>query len=280
MKALGLDCLIKHLLFQWRLSKVMKLHLMSDLHLEFADYDIPETDADIVVLAGDIGTGLSGMKWAKEQQKKLDKQFIYVAGNHEYYGNNFPALQEKLTEETENNPMINYLENKVCSRIIGDEVVKIIGATLWTNFELFGVENQPGAMILAGGRMNDYQRIRNSNGGYQKLKPADTLFAHHESVRFIEKELQNQRPNEKIVVVTHHLPLEKSVPVEFKENKLSAAYASNLTRLFKQYHIDLWYHAHTHTSCDYVYEDTRVICNPRGYCDENTQFDSKKVIEI
>ena len=42
----------------------MKLHVLSDLHTEFADFSPPETDADVVVLAGDIGVGLRGVEWA------------------------------------------------------------------------------------------------------------------------------------------------------------------------------------------------------------------------
>ena len=39
----------------------MKLHILSDLHTEFASFSPPETGADVVVLAGDIGVGLGGL---------------------------------------------------------------------------------------------------------------------------------------------------------------------------------------------------------------------------
>ncbi len=32
---------------------VMKLHILSDVHTEFSEFDPPETDADVVVLACD-----------------------------------------------------------------------------------------------------------------------------------------------------------------------------------------------------------------------------------
>ena len=35
----------------------MKLQILSDLHLEFAGFEPPRPDADVVVLAGDIGVG-------------------------------------------------------------------------------------------------------------------------------------------------------------------------------------------------------------------------------
>jgi hypothetical protein len=48
--------------------KSMKLQILSDLHLEMVkppySWRIPETEAEVVVLAGDIGVGLSGVKWA------------------------------------------------------------------------------------------------------------------------------------------------------------------------------------------------------------------------
>lgn len=47
----------------------MKLQILSDLHTEFADFDLPETDAEIVVLAGDIGVGMGGPAADKDPQK-------------------------------------------------------------------------------------------------------------------------------------------------------------------------------------------------------------------
>ena len=35
----------------------MKLQILSDLHIEFAPYEIVDTDADVVMLAGDIHLG-------------------------------------------------------------------------------------------------------------------------------------------------------------------------------------------------------------------------------
>ena len=36
---------------------VMRLHVLSDLHLEFGSATVPDTDAEVVVLAGDIHIG-------------------------------------------------------------------------------------------------------------------------------------------------------------------------------------------------------------------------------
>lgn len=42
----------------------MKLHILSDLHLEFADFQPQPTEADIVILAGDTYPGTKGVAWA------------------------------------------------------------------------------------------------------------------------------------------------------------------------------------------------------------------------
>lgn len=41
----------------------MKLYILSDLHLEFSTFESFETDADLVVLAGDIGKRANGILW-------------------------------------------------------------------------------------------------------------------------------------------------------------------------------------------------------------------------
>ena len=60
----------------------MKLHILSDIHLEFAGFDPPATDADVVVLAGDIGIGPGAVAWAAVT---FPQPVLLVPGNHEYY---------------------------------------------------------------------------------------------------------------------------------------------------------------------------------------------------
>jgi predicted phosphodiesterase len=68
----------------------MKLHILNDLHIEFEDFQSPVTDADVVVLAGDIGVGAEGLRWA--EARFLDKPVIYVPGNHEFYHRDMCSL--------------------------------------------------------------------------------------------------------------------------------------------------------------------------------------------
>ena len=81
------------------LGKVMRLHILSDLHLEFGQVDIPPTEADVVVMAGDIHLGPNGCRWARKQFP--DQPVIYVPGNHEYYHHSLPELVAGTIEEAE-----------------------------------------------------------------------------------------------------------------------------------------------------------------------------------
>ena len=83
----------------------MKLHILSDLHTEFADFSPPETDADVVVLAGDIGVGTGGIDWAARQLPVLP--VIYVPGNHEYYRQDIGMSDELKTVAPQNIHVLN-----------------------------------------------------------------------------------------------------------------------------------------------------------------------------
>ena len=60
----------------------MKIQFFSDVHLEFGPAPLPHTDADVIIAAGDVNVGASGVAWLKSSGKPT----IYVAGNHEFDG--------------------------------------------------------------------------------------------------------------------------------------------------------------------------------------------------
>ena len=73
----------------------MKIQLVSDLHLEFSDYNIKnESNADVLILGGDIMVASKVHKPESEYGirfrdflKRCSFQFphvIYVMGNHEF----------------------------------------------------------------------------------------------------------------------------------------------------------------------------------------------------
>lgn len=248
----------------------MKIHILSDLHLEFENFDIPETDADIIVLAGDICGGTDGLKWIISQ---TNKPVIYVFGNHEFYGHDI-RLAENLEKERQSFAKLNiYLLN--CNSIVINGV-RFIGCTLWTDFSIYGETEKTFSRISAQSLMGDFNQITNGN---KYFTPQDSILLHEKHSKWIEW-LLKQKYKGKTVVVTHHAPSEMSVTEHYKSNILSPAFASNLNYLMGK--PILWVHGHTHDSFDYEINGTRVVCNPRGYFGfkVNKDFDPGLVVEI
>jgi Icc-related predicted phosphoesterase len=256
----------------------MKLYILSDLHTEFQrDRFVPPAeavrDADIIVLAGDIGTGTNGMRWAA--QAIMGKRIIYVAGNHEFYGHEWNELLVEL-RDLQSDLKVDFLENDVLH--VGD--VRFLGCTLWTDFNYCGPDARLMAMQAAATGMNDYHSIKHktpaSNApGWKdgsmswkpwRLSPQHSRDRHHKSVKWLQSELEKvliHGDPAKTVVITHHLPHKECVAGRYRNDLLTAAFASDLSHLMGK--SKLWIHGHTHDSVGIAVQGTRIIANPRGY---------------
>lgn len=189
---------------------------------------------------------------------------IYILGNHEYYGNRYPNLITKARQAA--GTRVHVLENE----FVDIDGIRFHGATLWTNFELFGDARIAGYECQQ--TMNDFRRIR-KEPSYSKLLARDVSGIHHGSLKWLSESL---RRSDKAVniVVTHHAPSLKSVPKRYRSDIVSAAYASNLESFIEDHKPDYWLHGHLHSSSSYQIGLCTVVCNPRGYEDElNELFD-------
>jgi predicted phosphodiesterase len=252
----------------------LRLYILSDLHLEQADFRPYRTLADVIVLPGDIGHAAEGVLWARNTFP--DQEIIYVPGNHEFYGwrrEDRLAEMRKVARATG----VHLLDN--------DEVVisgvRFLGSTLWTDFRCFGADVMADAMVEAQQRLNDFRLIaEESTKG--KFTPARSIELHEQSLAWLSGKLEEPFDG-KTVVVTHHLPSMKSVAEKYQYDLLTACFASDLDFLFGK--MELWIHGHTHSSSDYEVRGTRVICNPRGYernnhSVENFEFKPALVVAV
>lgn len=253
----------------------MRIHILSDLHLEFGSLRLPEVDADVTVLAGDIGVGLMGLEWALQT---FARPVVYVMGNHEFYGQRtMRELWEKARAKVAGTH-VHLLENEAVE--IGG--MRFLGATLWTDFALLG---DPQAGILAALGMNDYRNIATRRAGYGKnrvirLTPQGTLEMHRESVSWLSRELRG-RDGRPVVVVTHMAPHRGSLHPEFNHDPISPAFVSDLDPQVRMA-AGLWIHGHTHDTFNYRIGKCRVVCNPRGYAgyELNRDFHPGLVVEV
>lgn len=250
----------------------VKIRVLSDIHLEFMDFDPPAVEADVVVLAGDISLRDAGVLWAARHFP--DTPVIYILGNHESYG---LELLETLNacRHAGSREGILILENDIA--VIGG--VRFIGSTLWSDFRLYG--DQEGAMNLAGSQINDFRRISMIGDGQRQrqFSPADALARHESARRFINSDLAKPFDGPS-VVVSHFLPAPGSIATRFHGDPLTPYFCSDLSGIIERHRPALWIHGHTHDSCDYRLCETRVLCNPLGYYGENLEFDPGLVIEI
>lgn len=264
----------------------MKIQILSDLHLEMCDYTATTTDADVIILPGDIGppqkviTLIAGL-----MSRSPAAHVIYVAGNHEFYGRDINAFRKELRQFC--GPATGRVHEDIVSKfhfLDNDKViidgVRFLGTTLWTDFELYGLEQKKNCMDLAERCLNDFRLIKNRQW---EFTPQDSINLHVESVKWLELKLKHEPFEGSTVVVTHHAPSYQSVVARYRDDLLSACFASNLDHLLG--FSELWLHGHMHDSLDYTVNETRVICNPRGYsryeksC-ENGNFKSGLVIEV
>jgi Calcineurin-like phosphoesterase len=252
-----------------------KILCLSDLHLEISTVEIPETDASLIILAGDIAKGNKGVYWAREAFP--DKKIAYVIGNHCLYGY---QRQEAIS--------LIHIAGKQCDVNILDDTelllpqenLRILGCTLWTDLYLYGEKTQLRAMHEGQRGLNDFRVIHEGVKGH--FGPMHSVELHKKSLAWLIAKLDEPYSG-KTIVASHHAPSMLSVSDKYKDDILSACFASNLDYLFGP-KIALWCHGHTHTSFDYIVNATRVICNPRGYVTynstENFDFNPALVIEI
>lgn len=250
----------------------MRCKIMSDLHLEGRSLSCGDDidTFDILILAGDIHSHTHGLVWARKTYP--GKRIVYVPGNHEFYGAHYQGLLKELRSKALELG-IDFLNNNTV--IIED--VCIMGTILWTDFKLNGMHLRGDAMREARQCMYDYKDIRYSHMGY--LTPMHTAQLHAECKIWLVNELQKYEGYQR-VVVTHHCPHPNSVPERYKGDLLTPAFTSNLEDIILKYQPNLWVHGHTHDVLDYQVGNTRIVCNPRGYPNENVVFNSNFIVTI
>jgi len=280
----------------------MKVALCSDLHLEFQDINIQNTEgADVLILSGDILVSEDlhnhpevhpmdpvnipnlGRRQAmalrfRDFIKRCSFQFphvVVIAGNHEFYHGRWKGTIQHLRDEYSKFPNVYFLEQDF--KVIDD--VTFIGGTLWTDCN----KADPLTLNALSDIMNDFRIIRNDEKGYVKLRPENTVFRHRQTVSYF-KTVLDDRKDSKVVVVGHHAPTFNSVHEKYRNEQLmNGGYASDLSEFILDHpQIVLWTHGHMHDPVDYMVGTTRVVCNPRGYAGHDAQADvfQVKFLEI
>jgi|GEM_PF-4251290 len=237
----------------------MKIHLISDTHIEFGKSTIPNVCADTYVLAGDIGL-INEPDELIDYFNDLGEQcdnLIWVLGNHEFYHSVYEEalIGAKLIAEECG---VHLLDVAIGTQDLELNGVTFWGTTFWTdlhNHDWFAHKK-----IQDG--LNDFYVIEKMNG---------RKFTAHESYE-INQASRNKINWDADVIITHHNPIDIEHS-RFEKSEFS--YAFNNTGLEDQISdskVKYWLYGHTHDSKITDLNGTLVVSNQVGYNSDPNRY--------
>lgn len=280
----------------------MMIQLLSDLHLEVHPHwrATPAPDADLLVLAGDIGSYQVGSLLADQDfgltqfspRHGWPTPVLFVPGNHEYDGLDFDAAHARLRDTCERLG-IGWLEREVVNcRDARGKAIRFVGTTLWSDFDALGPSAQrheSGSTALLAQQLRARDKAFRAANYYLKKTGTSRsgLPMLAEQVREQSllcqdwlKQILLQSFDGTTVVVSHFAPSLMSADPRYGLTPGSAGFCNALDTLLPR--AQLWLHGHLHAPCDYVKAGCRVIANPLGYARKNEQnaFQPKMCIKL
>ncbi len=255
--------------------------LISDTHMEltrknFVRLPSLPSDADtVLILAGDIGTWKQVTSWMIAIKQQF-AQIIWVAGNHEYYGQEMGFMQRQIRRRLAGHENLHFLENDYLEL----DNCLLVGATLWTDMG----DDDPQAMAVCAQYMNDYHNISLGDVEDKRLlTPQDTMSLHRTSLAYFEQVIGHA--TKPVIIISHHAPSFSTVTDEdigFFDDRIQCAYASNLYDWLdaRKRKVVAWCHGHTHKSMTYRLADVPVLTNAKGYHNEKTGFKADWVFTL
>lgn len=255
----------------------------------------PAPNADLLVLAGDIGSyqrgsglpALGDTDFGLARFSPLPQYggwptpVIYLPGNHEYDNFDFDEAHARLRATCERLGMI-WLERE--SLVHGG--VRFVGTTLWSDFDAL-VPRGPSASMSEqlkarekACRAAEYylRQTDTTRGGEPFLAPQ---IREHALVcqKWLRQALAEPFDGP-TVAVTHFAPSLKSADPRYGLTPGTAGFCNALDELLP--YADVWLHGHLHCALDYQADGCHVVANPLGYASKGEQsaFDPACVVTI
>ncbi len=270
----------------------MNIQLISDLHLEsHPNFTVaPAAGADLLVLAGDIGSyqegslltdmGIADFGLARFSPLPVAEggagwpvPVFYVPGNHEFDGLDFSATHHRLRETCERLG-ITWLER---TRLVFGGI-RFIGCALWTDFDALSSAQAMHGDVTLGEQLKERQKAFRAANFYLKRYHATQQGEPMLAEAMREVGLQSQdwlrqalaEPFDgKTVVITHFAPSLLSADPRYGLVPGTAGFCNSLDGLLPL--ADVWMHGHLHCAINYVSQGCRVVANPLGYAGKGEQ---------
>jgi len=271
----------------------VKIQLLSDLHLEVHPHyqPRPAPGADLLVLAGDIGSYQTGSRLVGDDfgLERFSPRLgwpvpvLYVPGNHEYDSLDFDEAHQRLRDTCERLGL-TWLERQVLT--LGR--VRLIGTTLWADFDALVTDDDraaPGPAQVLKRREKAYraanfylQKTGATRGGLPWLAEG-----WREQALVCQQWLREALATPfdgTTVVVTHFAPSLRSADPRYGLTPGTAGFCNSLDALLPQ--AQLWLHGHLHCQQDYRAGGCRVAANTLGYATKGEQagFRDQLVLEV
>jgi len=270
----------------------IKIQYCSDLHLEFRNkIKIPkvikQTNADILILAGDICAMAIDEDFSKfivflDIFASKYKYLLHVSGNHEMYANTNEKL---ITNENTINSVVKKLKNLRktypnylfldCDSIvlnINNKQYNFIGATLWTFVK-------PADREKIQTMMNDYSSIYIE--GHEtpvKLNIEEMIKMHKKHKAFIVRAVKKAKDlNHPTILITHHKPITDTLEKDI--TLFTQAYEIDMTSIITA-PIIVSFSGHSHHMLQKIVNNVLYLSNPLGYPGEKTGFKSDHTITL
>ncbi|HSV84134.1 MAG TPA: metallophosphoesterase [Ramlibacter sp.] len=269
----------------------MKIQLMSDLHLE-AHPDFhprPAPDADLLVLAGDVGSYQRGSSLPGDDfglarfspRHGWPVPVLFVPGNHEYDALDFDATHARLRALCDALDII-WLERE--ELVLPG--VRFVGTTLWADFDALPLapgQPEPTEAQLLKAR---HKAFRAANYYLEKaaaMRWGRPMLAEgwREQARACQQWLRQalaQPFDGTTVVVTHFAPSLRSADPRYGITPGTAGFCNSLDALLPR--AQFWLHGHLHCQHDYVADGCRVIVNSLGYAAKGEQEGFREQLTI
>lgn len=238
--------------------------------------------ADLVVLAGDIGPirprrEVSVYLYAVQVSEHLHCPVVLIPGNHEYYGGCFPEDRQHILEQT--NQKIFVLDRCVAHIPHKDGALRVLGATLWTDYLLTG--NQPLAMYDALSGLSDHRVVKMERGA--PFLPSHALQEHMQTRQWLAEKLAEPHSGPTIIV-THHVPHPLAANPKFGLNdRLAPAFTSDCSELIDaaaKVGVQAWIYGHDHATQAVEVNRVRLMSAQLGYPNEVTGWIGPGTLEI
>lgn len=250
-------------------------------------FAFPDLDAPIdgVLIGGDSAHGIASLYAPEDAAMKYACPVAYVWGNHEPYESVIPTLraQEDARLETLRGLGADIRALHGAATVIAG--VRIIGAPLWTDFNLYP-EDAAAARRAVGSGLRDYTAARTAPDRLLTVPDVELMHARDKAAIY---GLLAEPFDGPTIVMTHHLPVRQVIAPKREAPSrgriLNAGFASDLWSEIRRFAVDVWIYGHSHDNIQWTgqgeHGEVRFISNARGYPFEmGNGFDPAFVLEI